>query len=287
MFDTIVVGVEGREGGRAALALAGALQRALGSEVVAVTAYPHDHPLTRGTSPAYEAVVEEDAEDAIARDVNGAGLTARILSIPDSSPAGALHHVAEHEHAGLIIVGSDHQGPVGRVLAGGVTNGTLHGAPCAVAVAPIALAGTAPALRAIGVGYDGSPESEKALDLAVSLTSATGAELELMCVLAAPVPSGEQADAVLIEAARGTGTGERARTWTAEGVPDVELARHSSQLDLLVVGSRGYGPLKRLMLGSTTVQLVRSSSCPVIVVPRGAEETEAPPYALAATGDAS
>jgi nucleotide-binding universal stress UspA family protein len=106
-----------------------------------------------------------------------------------------------------------------------------------------------------------------------------------MCVLAAPLPPGEQADAVLTEAARGLG--EQAQTWTAEGVPDVELARHSSQLDLLVVGSRGYGPLKRLMLGSTTVQLVRSSSCPVIVVPRGAEETEAPPYALAATGDAS
>jgi nucleotide-binding universal stress UspA family protein len=285
MFDTIVVGVDGREGGRAALALAGALQRALGSQVVAVTAYPHDHPLTRGTSPAYEAVVEEDAEGAIARDVSATGLTARVLSVPDRSPARALHHVAERENADLIIVGSDHQGPVGRVLAGGVTNGTLHGAPCAVAVAPIALAGTAPELRTIGVGYDGSPESEKALDLAVSLTSATRAELELMCVLAAPAPPGEQADALLTEAARAIG--EQARTWTAEGVPDVELARHSSQLDLLLVGSRGYGPLKRLMLGSTTVQLVRSSSCPVIVLPRGAEETASPPHGLAATGGAT
>ncbi len=259
MFDTIVVGVDGSEGGRAALALAGALQRALGSEVVAVTAYPHDHPLTRGTSPPFEAAVEEDAEDAIARDVSAAGLNARTLSIPDSSPARALHHVAERERAGLIIVGSDHQGPVGRVLAGGVTNGTLHGAPCAVAVAPISLAGTAPALLTIGVGYDGSPESERALRLAAGLADTTGADIELMCVLAAPVAPGEQADALVIEAARGIG--ERARTWTAEGVPDVELARRSSQVDLLVVGSRGYGPLKRLMLGSTTVQLVRSSSC--------------------------
>lgn len=269
MFETIVVGVDGLEGGRAALALAGALQRALGSDVVAVTAYPHDrdHP-----------------EQLLARETSSAGVNARTLAVPDSSPARALHHVAEREHAGLIIVGSDQQGPVGRVLAGGVTNGTLHGAPCAVGVAPIALAGTSPALRTIGVGYDGSPESEKALDLAVGLTYATRAELELMCVLAAPVPQGERADALVTEAAHGIGG--QARTWTAEGVPDVELARHSSQLDLLVVGSRGYGPLKRLMLGSTTVQLVRASSCPVIVLPRGAQETEAPPYALAATGDA-
>ena len=284
MFDTIVVGVDGREGGRAALALAGALQRALGSEVVAVTAYPHDHPLTRGSSPSYEAVVEEDAEDAIARDVTAARVNARTLSIPDRSPARALHHVAERERAGLIIVGSDHQGPVGRVLAGGVTNGTLHGAPCAVAVAPIALADTAPALLTIGVGYDASPESERALHLAAGVADATDAEIELICILASPVEPGEQPDALVAEAARGIGA--RARTWTAEGVPDVELARRSSRLDLLVVGSRGYGPLRRLMLGSTTVQLVRSSSCPVIVLPRGAEETGAPPYALAAAGDA-
>jgi nucleotide-binding universal stress UspA family protein len=284
MFDTIVVGVEGREGGRAALALAGALQRALGSEVVAVTAYPHDRPLNRGSSPAFEARSERDAEEAIARDVSASALDARTLTIPDASPARALHHVAERERAGLIIVGSDHQGPVGRVLAGGVTNGTLHGAPCAVAVAPIALAGTAPALLTIGVGYDASPESEQALHLGAALADATGAEIEVICILAAPVAPGEQPDALVAEATRGLG--ERARTWTAVGVPDVELAGRSSRLDLLVVGSRGYGPLKRLMLGSTTVQLVRSSSCPVIVLPRGAEETAGPPYALATTGGA-
>jgi nucleotide-binding universal stress UspA family protein len=283
MFDTIVVGVDGREGGRAALALAGGLQRALGSEVVAVTAYAHDHPLTRGSSPAYEAVVEEDAEDAVAHDVSAAGLNAKTLSIADSSPARALHHIAERERAGLIIVGSDHQGPVGRVLAGGVTNGTLHGAPCAVAVAPIALAGTAPALMTIGVGYDASPESERALHLAVGIADSAGAEVEIISILASPIGPGEQPDALVADAARGIGG--RARTWTAEGVPDVELARRSARLDLLVVGSRGYGPLRRLMLGSTTVQLVRSSSCPVIVLPRGANETEAPPYALATTGD--
>ncbi|HEY7622644.1 MAG TPA: universal stress protein [Solirubrobacteraceae bacterium] len=284
MFETIVVGVEGREGGRAALALAGALQRALGSHVVAVTAYPHDHPLTRGSSPAYDAAVEEDAERVIAAEATAAGLEARALAVPDSSPARALHHVAEREGAGLIIVGSDHQGPAGRVLAGGVTNGTLYGAPCPVAVAPLGLAGTAATVRTVGVGYDASPESERALELAVNLAGLTNAKLELMCVLAAPVPPGEESTALVTEAARAIG--DRASVWTAQGVPDVELARRSSQLDLLVIGSRGYGPLRRLMLGSTSVQLVRSASCPVIVLPRGAEETAAPPYALAATGDA-
>ena len=38
----------------------------------------------------------------------------------------------------------------------------------------------------------------------------------------------------------------------------------------MVVGSRGYGPLKAVLLGGVSGQLIRSAACPVIVVPRGA-----------------
>ena len=41
---------------------------------------------------------------------------------------------------------------------------------------------------------------------------------------------------------------------------------------LLVVGSRGYGPLRRVLLGSVSTQLVRSAPCPLIVTPRGTHE---------------
>ena len=37
----------------------------------------------------------------------------------------------------------------------------------------------------------------------------------------------------------------------------------------MVAGSRSWGPLKRTMLGSTTRKLIRSCSCPVLVLPRG------------------
>ena len=39
-------------------------------------------------------------------------------------------------------------------------------------------------------------------------------------------------------------------------------------LDLLVVGSRGYGPLSRLVHGSTSQQLARSARCPLLVLTR-------------------
>ena len=62
---------------------------------------------------------------------------------------------------------------------------------------------------------------------------------------------------------------------TAEGVflggrPGHELAVQSQSLDLLVVGSRGYGPLRAVLLGGVSHTLVRSAACPVIVLPRGA-----------------
>jgi nucleotide-binding universal stress UspA family protein len=45
----------------------------------------------------------------------------------------------------------------------------------------------------------------------------------------------------------------------------------NSSLDVMVVGSRAYGPLRRVLLGSTSNALMRSARCPVIVYPRGIE----------------
>jgi nucleotide-binding universal stress UspA family protein len=45
----------------------------------------------------------------------------------------------------------------------------------------------------------------------------------------------------------------------------------SERLDLLICGSRGYGPLRAVMLGSVTRRVVAKAHCPVVVVPRGVE----------------
>jgi nucleotide-binding universal stress UspA family protein len=296
MFDTIVVGVDGRDGGRDALALAGFVQRTFGSEVVAVLAYPHDAFPSRAGSPPFEAGLEEDAIQAVNDEVHAAGLRAHAVAVPDSSPPRALHHAAENEHAGLIVVGSDRQGPIGRVLAGNVTLGTLYGAPCPVAVAPRGLASRTEDLTRIGVGYDGSRESKNALELAREVAVATDATLELVGVVPPLTPVGpwmiapistadsertehERLKAVVTDAL--AELGERGSARTVVGLPDAELAARSFDLDLLVVGSRGYGPLKRLMLGSTSSKLVRSAACPIIVLPRSAGEMDADRPAVA------
>jgi nucleotide-binding universal stress UspA family protein len=53
-----------------------------------------------------------------------------------------------------------------------------------------------------------------------------------------------------------------------EGDPAAAIATAANDLDLLVVGSRSYGPLGAVLLGAVTRQLVRMASCPVMVVPR-------------------
>lgn len=48
------------------------------------------------------------------------------------------------------------------------------------------------------------------------------------------------------------------------------LAARSRLLDLLVLGSRSYGPWKRLLLGSVSARLVHQAACPLLLVPRAA-----------------
>ena len=136
MFDTIIVGVDGREGGRDALALAGLLERKFDSALVAVVAYPYDPFPSRASSRAFDAIVARDATQAAHDEVRAAGVHARAIAVSDSSPARALHHVAESEHADLIVVGSSRRSALGRQLPGTTAERLLRDAPCAVAVAP-------------------------------------------------------------------------------------------------------------------------------------------------------
>jgi nucleotide-binding universal stress UspA family protein len=55
-----------------------------------------------------------------------------------------------------------------------------------------------------------------------------------------------------------------------DGDAATQIAKASEHLDLLVLGSRGYGPLGAVLLGSVSSALVRTARCPVVVIPRSA-----------------
>ena len=50
-----------------------------------------------------------------------------------------------------------------------------------------------------------------------------------------------------------------------------ELVALSGGVDLLVCGSRGYGPLASVLLGGVTHRLTREAHCPIVIIPRGVE----------------
>jgi nucleotide-binding universal stress UspA family protein len=74
----------------------------------------------------------------------------------------------------------------------------------------------------------------------------------------------------LDDAAKGVPADVEVKTDLVFGTPvSKALAEAAADLDLLYVGSRGYGPLRRVLLGSISAHLVKHASCAVVVTPRG------------------
>jgi nucleotide-binding universal stress UspA family protein len=72
----------------------------------------------------------------------------------------------------------------------------------------------------------------------------------------------------LHRAAAAAGASVSVETRAPEGDPASRLIAESHDLDLLVVGSRGYGPVRRIVLGTVTAAVLRGAACPVLAVPR-------------------
>jgi nucleotide-binding universal stress UspA family protein len=285
MFKTIVVGVDGQEGGRDALSLAGRLARLSGAELVAVRAVPLNYSTSRTGSPRFVRLSEEEACEELEEMVARAGLHGRVRALGDSSPGRVLHHVAEEERAGLIVVGSTRHGVIGRVLAGDHAAGTVHASPCPVAVAPRGFATRDwDAVTRIGVGFDGRPEARQALAFAVELARESEARINVVSVVGTPVAEADaglydpewfelaraSAEDELHAALRGVDMDVEIGGRVVPGLTVDEFVGLSAHVDLLVVGSRGWGPVRRILVGSTAAHLMREAHCPVIVLPRGA-----------------
>ena len=95
------------------------------------------------------------------------------------------------------------------------------------------------------------------------------------------------AESALRRATLVAGTGVSVECLMSEGVPADRLIAESSDLDLLVIGSRGRGPLRRLVLGSVTGTVAGGAACPVLAIPhRVPELVDASVVALAWAGAA-
>jgi nucleotide-binding universal stress UspA family protein len=280
MFSNVVVGVDEHQGGSDAIALAKNLAARYADVRLA-------HIYAAAPAGRSSALSDRDAYDrgrellAAAREK--AGIEARLTCVSGPSVGRGLHQVAELKRADLLVVGSSRRGLLGRVLLRDDTRAALNGAPCAVAIAPTGYSQQPAAMREIGVGYNGSAESEHALDLARMLAGEHGARLSAFEAVSlpaylftgGPAPVEETIEDAVKDARQRVAALEGVEPHAAYGHPSEELALYSASLDLLVIGSRDYGPLGRLVHGSTSQELARSARCALLVLTRAARETEA------------
>lgn len=275
MFSEVIVGVADRGGGRDGIPLAKTLLAPSGKLTLA-SVLTSDPFLYRGASAAVAEAERTDAIKLLETARNRAGIEADLRCEWWPSVGRGLHEIVEELSGDLLVVGSSSRGVLGRVLIRDDTHASLNGARCAVAIAPAGYGDGGGPIREVGVGYDGSPESEAALDVARAIAREHGARLSAGRVVSiptaalrpGPLPLSENMDRVVREAQERLDVLEGVDARAVYGSPAESLAVYSDALDLLIVGSRGYGPMGRLVHGSTSSRLARSARCPLLVLPR-------------------
>jgi nucleotide-binding universal stress UspA family protein len=274
----LLVGYDG-PGSRDALALAKAFCETGGAELTVASVRPY-WPALVGVEN-FPMVVEED-EKWIRR-----GATKVLGTIPFSArvlagghETAGLKELAEVEGADVIILGSTHRGPVGRVCPGSVGERVLDGAPCAVAVAPDGLADGDASIHQIAVGYDGSRASTVALRHAIGLAERLHASLLVLGAveISLGLAGYETRQSKELQQARMEQHLQHAlemvpSTIEAQsrllfGAPSRALVDAPNDTDLLVLGSRGnYGVVQRLVLGTVGTAAMRGATCPTLITP--------------------
>jgi len=291
MPATIVVGVDDSPRSEDAIALARALADAAGADVLAVCAFPYDDRPEAHFNLAMRPHLQELADRTLEKLCEPLIEDARVrrLAVADLSPARALERVARDEHAALIVVGSSHSASHARLHPGSTGERLLQGAPCPVALAPLGYR-LRPhlELQRISVAYDASPEGARALSAGLLVARAAGAPLRVIRVFTVDWPVPPSMLAIpgyvrLTPAAEEAARNDLERTVAAlpkdvwaepaflHGDPAQQLTMESQVADLLVIGSRGYGPLKSVLLGGVSGKIVRTAACPVLIVPHGAD----------------
>ena len=272
-MSKIIVGYDGGPEAADALQLGGMLTQVTGAELIVAYALAPALEFETSVADLFASVFDRARAELPNRDF-------AMRELRDVSAPAGLADVAATEEADLIVVGSTHRGMLGRTFPGSVGERLLSRAQCPVMVAPRDFARHEHfGVGLVGVAVDASDESEVALRVAAELAARLDARLRVITIV--PPPEGDGADVMeVVLHDRGRDIQRRAELELPaslevefsleDGDPPHALARHGVELDLLVIGSRGHGPLRRTLLGGVSAEVMRAAPCPVLAVPRTA-----------------
>jgi nucleotide-binding universal stress UspA family protein len=248
MFDSVIVGVGSLESGRDAVELAKALVSSHGD-----LALVYVEPVADESAP--QPRTGSDAErqrfglERLVRLRDAADIAADVLRIQAGSVGRGLHECAAGRSADLIVIGASRGKHLEHVLLGGEAREVLDDPPCAVAVAPAGYSAHSDGIRNIGVGYDGSPEGERALAVARAIAAERDATVSTFEAVRVPVHAHAPPNL---------------RGQTDDTV--AALRRYGASVDLLILGSYRQRRPDRHPDRSKSQRLAEDLSSPLLVL---------------------
>ncbi|HEX6758047.1 MAG TPA: universal stress protein [Propionibacteriaceae bacterium] len=288
MASRVVIGYDGSEASEDAVAFGLTWCRSTGDVPIVATVYPEEHPLGAGrVDVEWATYVREQAEIIQDKARTAVGDAALYRNVASTSAAHGLADLAEDVEAVMVIVGTTQETGLARALLGSSTERLLHGATAPVTVVPPGWRQSAPdRISRIGVAYVDTRDGREALRMAVRVALRIPARLTLYSVVGQSSERysylvGRTDEQAFLDKARDSFG--KALEFAAAGVPPelepqtvllegavVEslAALSTDDVDLLVCGSRGYGPARRVLLGGVSSRLIRRARLPVAVVPR-------------------
>ncbi|MDO4612592.1 MAG: universal stress protein [Actinomycetaceae bacterium] len=297
--DVVACGVDGSRESLEAAEWAAERAKASGWELQIVCAYALPS-YTAASMDSGFAAVDDDAIEASARAVveeaaaHVADTGVRVTTLAQQGdPTGVLVDLSRSVR--LVVVGTRGGGGFADRLLGATSSALPAYAHCPVVVVPRHEEGSrfVPVQRIVA-GVDGSNQASQALSSAVAEAVAWGAELTAVETVPMASSAGalawlppavdrseilrdvrDQLRAACAKASEGTDVDVRSHA--LDGNAAMLLAEFSTAVDLVVVGSRGRGGVRGLLLGSTSQSVLAHSMCPVMVVPsRSKDYDEAP-----------
>lgn len=284
----LIVGYEGGSTGEDAIAFGLRWAAASGDRMHVVTVHPGPAPLGAGRVDVEWVAYERDEAETLldkARGLVPADVEATYHRVESGSAAHGLHDLvtADPDDIPLVVLGSRRTRGMRRTYPGTTAERLLQGSPAPVAMVPWGYADEQRGrLERVAVAFVDTPDGHGALEHGARMAAHLSAELLVVSVVpdtrvqptigdprqfaggqAAQYRQGLDTAVAALPAAL------RARGELRPGpVVDTLTELRPDECDLLVCGSRGYGPLRSVLLGGVSSRVVKHSRVPVVVVPR-------------------
>jgi nucleotide-binding universal stress UspA family protein len=295
-FGRILLATDGSPNSLQACEVAAQIAGDFGSRVTVLSAIPSISALAAPLEGEYYSKIISKAEEAVEKASSifkKAGVEVSEKESPQgrASPVETIVESAAEEGADLIAMGTRGMGGFKRAALGSVSSSVALHASCSTIVVRQGKRKGGPPIGRILVAVDGSKDAQRALETAVDMAKGMKAELRIVHVVNIPgllwsmglpgsvVPAGpieddaeevgKQVIAKAVAFAKAGGVpspkGEAITNLASPAQGIVELAEENG-VDVIVLGTRGMGGFKKLLLGSVANSVLHYAHCSVLVV---------------------